>query len=116
MNPEWILYAVIAVGIAVFLLLRMRTQAAASKEARAAVAAGALLVDVRTPEEFAAGHLEGARNIPIDAVQRRIGEFGNKKRTVVVYCRSGARSSAAKRILESNGFAQVINLGPKSAW
>lgn len=116
MNPKWILYAVIALGVVAFLFFRMRAQSARSKEARAAIAAGALLVDVRTPDEFSAGHIDGAKNVPVDAVQRRIHEFGNKKRTVVVYCRSGARSSAAKRILEANGYGQVINLGPMSAW
>jgi uncharacterized membrane protein YfcA/rhodanese-related sulfurtransferase len=80
------------------------------------VAGGAALVDVRTPDEFAAGHLPGAINIPVDEIERRAGEIGPLSRPIVTYCRSGARSGRAKSALERMGFAQVVNLGPKSAW
>ncbi len=75
-----------------------------------AIAQGAFLVDVRTPSEFAAGSVKGAVNIPLDAISNQISKFKNKK-SVVVFCRSGSRSSQAKSILERNGISKVINGG-----
>lgn len=72
------------------------------------VAKGALMVDVRTPEEFASGSVKGAINIPLNEVESRINEFKGKP-GVVVFCRSGNRSGQAKKILESNGIKNVIN-------
>ena len=71
---------------------------------------GALLVDVRTPGEFAQGHVKGSVNIPLDLVSSKIPEFKNPK-NIVVFCRSGNRSSQAKAILEQHGFTNVINGG-----
>ena len=72
------------------------------------VAKGALMVDVRTPEEFASGSVKGAINIPLNEVEIRINEFKGKP-AVVVFCRSGNRSGQAKEILENNGIKNVIN-------
>ena len=69
------------------------------------------LVDVRTPEEFAAGAVEGAVNIPLDEIETRLDEFKGKKH-IVVMCRSGNRSKQAKEILEKNGFTNVTDGGP----
>lgn len=71
----------------------------------------ATVVDVRTPGEFAAGHHPRAKNIPVDQVQSRIAEFGDKSKPVVVYCASGNRSGRAKRMLEAAGYKNVINAG-----
>ncbi|MCS7019233.1 MAG: rhodanese-like domain-containing protein [Cytophagales bacterium] len=71
---------------------------------------GAFLVDVRTPAEFAQGSAKGAVNIPLDQIQKQIAAFKGKKH-IVVFCRSGNRSSQAKAILEQNGFTNVINGG-----
>ena len=83
---------------------------------RALVAKGARLLDVRTPEEFAAGHVEGARNVPLDELEKRMSEAGPKDQPVVVYCQAGGRSAQAAKILRANGYTQVIDLGPMSAW
>jgi phage shock protein E len=73
---------------------------------------GALLVDVRTPNEYNSGHLEGAKLIPVDQVAARINEFGSDKdRQIVVYCRSGNRSGKAQGILQQHSFTNVINGG-----
>lgn len=72
------------------------------------VSKGAIMVDVRTPEEFASGSVNGAINIPLNEVESRINEFKGKP-GVVVFCRSGNRSGQAKEILESNGIKNVIN-------
>ena len=75
-----------------------------------AIDKGALIVDVRTAEEYAGGHYANAVNIPVDQVESRLSEFGgDKNRTIVVYCRSGNRSGMAQRILQQNGFAHVLN-------
>lgn len=71
---------------------------------------GAFLVDVRTPGEFAEGHVKGSVNIPLDRVASQLSQFKNKK-NIIVFCRSGNRSSQAKSILEANGITNVINGG-----
>jgi len=71
---------------------------------------GAFLVDVRTPYEFSEGSVKGAVNIPLDKISNQISTFKNKK-NIVVFCRSGSRSSMAKSILAKNGIQNVINGG-----
>ena len=74
--------------------------------------AGAMLLDVRTPEEYSQGYLQGAVNIPYDQLAERVNEIDqDKDRDIVVYCRSGRRSSLAKRTLESLGYTNVLNAG-----
>lgn len=76
------------------------------------ISMGALLVDVRTPEEFSAGHLEGAINIPHDQTLARLTEYGgDKDRSIVVYCRSGNRSGQAHKTLVEQGFTSAHNAG-----
>lgn len=62
-----------------------------------------LLLDVRSPEEFAAGHLPGAVNIPHDQVAKRLSEV-DKQRWVLVYCQSGRRAGIAEGVLADAGF------------
>lgn len=71
---------------------------------------GAFLVDVRSPGEFADGNVKGSVNIPLDQVQNQLPKFKGKEK-IVVFCRSGSRSSQAKSILEQNGFTNVTNGG-----
>lgn len=71
---------------------------------------GALLVDVRTPQEFKDGHLAGSVNYPLSELE---SHFSNTDKTqpIVVYCRSGNRSGHAKLWLVSQGFTDVHNAG-----
>ena len=85
-------------------------------DARKLVAAGARLVDVRSPEEYARGHLPGAVNIPVQQLDHRLAEVGARDGELIVYCRSGHRSARATEILRQNGFTKVHNLGPMTAW
>jgi rhodanese-related sulfurtransferase len=85
-------------------------------DAKALVQGGALLLDVRSPEEFAEGHLAGAVNIPVDALPQRLAEVEPKDRPVVVYCRSGARSKKARGLLLEHGWTRVENLGGQGNW
>ena len=71
---------------------------------------GAFLVDVRTPAEFSAGSVPGAVNIPLDKIPGQLSKFKGKA-SVVVFCRSGSRSSQAKNFLNQNGLSNVINGG-----
>ena len=76
------------------------------------IAQGAKIIDVRTPGEFAAGHLKGAVNIPLDQISSKMKTL-NKTETYVLCCRSGMRSGNATRVLKSAGFENVHNGG---AW
>ena len=75
-----------------------------------AIKNGVFLVDVRTPSEFSGGSVKGAVNIPLDKVPSQLAKFKDKK-NIVVFCRSGNRSSQAKCILEQKGFQNVTNGG-----
>jgi len=78
---------------------------------------GALLVDVRTPAEYAAGHAPGAVLIPLDQIERRMGELGAKERPIALICRSGNRSGQAQSILERAGFTSTVNVaGGMNEW
>jgi len=72
---------------------------------------GPLIVDVRTPGEFASGAYPGAVNIPLDELPNRIGELGDRGRDLTLYCASGARSAYAVRILSESGFTNLKNGG-----
>jgi rhodanese-related sulfurtransferase len=76
------------------------------------------VIDVRSADEFAGGHLRDAKNIPLADLGNRIGELEkSKSRTVVVVCQSGARSEKAVRQLAAAGFADVWSLdGGVAAW
>jgi rhodanese-related sulfurtransferase len=76
------------------------------------------VVDVRSAEEFAKGHLRDAKNIPLADLTARIGELDKAKaRSVVVVCQTGARSDKAVRQLAAAGFSDVVSLdGGLSAW
>jgi phage shock protein E len=75
------------------------------------IKSGAKVVDVRTTEEFEEEHYPNALNIPVDEVQRRMSEFGDKNGSVIVYCASGARSAYAAKILKMSGYTDVVNAG-----
>jgi rhodanese-related sulfurtransferase len=68
------------------------------------------LVDVRSKDEFNSGSCKGAVNISVDQIQNQLSKFKDKK-NIVVFCRSGMRSSQAKSILERNGINNVTNGG-----
>ena len=71
---------------------------------------GALLIDVRSAEEFAGGHIEGATNIDWDNTDALIAAIGDDKhRPVVVYCRSGNRAGKSAIELSARGYTSVFN-------
>ena len=76
------------------------------------------IVDVRGADEFAAGHLRDAKNIPLADLAARVGELGKSKgRSVVLVCQNGARADKAVRQLAAAGFDDVVSLdGGLAAW
>lgn len=84
----------------------------AAASAQTAPTDSVLYVDVRTPEEYAGGHIKGAVLIPHDQMATRWQELeAYKDRKVVLYCRSGRRSSLAEEVLRQKGFTNLVNAG-----
>jgi phage shock protein E len=73
------------------------------------------LLDVRTPEEFAAEYIPGAINIPVQALSEHLNEVPNGQ-PVVIYCRSGNRSKIALQILAQAGHTELYDLGGIIEW
>ncbi len=77
----------------------------------------ATLVDVRTPQEYAQGHIPGAVSLPLDRLsvmaQKKLPD---KDKPVIVYCLSGGRSAQAAMILTQMGYKDIRNLGGITGW
>ncbi len=70
-----------------------------------------LVLDVRTPGEYASGHLENSLLVPVQVLQAELGQLGtDKDKPIFVYCRSGNRSTVASKVLLDHGFTNVVNL------
>lgn len=70
-----------------------------------------LVLDVRSPQEFASGHVPGAKNIPVGALADRLEELRSRDNAeIVVYCESGRRAGRAAALLKDNGFLNVRHL------
>ncbi|TKT90353.1 rhodanese-like domain-containing protein [Dyadobacter frigoris] len=76
------------------------------------VDAGAVIVDVRSPQEFASGHIEGSVNMPLDTMSSKSALLKRGGKPVITCCRSGARSGLAAEVLKKAGI-EVYNGG---AW
>jgi phage shock protein E len=91
-------------------------EASARVSPRDAVAQADLVVDVRSPSEYASGHLDKAINIPVDELDGRLAELdaalgGDRSKKIAVYCASGRRSDSARALLQQAGFSAVTNAG-----
>lgn len=76
-----------------------------------------VLVDVRTPEEYADVHIPGSILIPLDTIKREANKkLTDKEATIYVYCRSGNRSDSAAKILAELGYTKVYNIGGITSW
>jgi len=108
---DWSVFAVAALALAAWFGFK-RLSWISSNRARSCLRDGALVVDVRTPAEFFGRHLPGAVNLPLDnllnAAQRQLPD---KQRVILLHCLSGTRSDIARRLLSSQGYRQVFNLG-----
>ena len=74
------------------------------------------VLDVRTPQEYAAGHVPGAVNVPYDQLASRLAEVP-KDKDIVLYCKSGRRAGIAADVLAANGYKRLSHLeGDMNAW
>jgi len=110
---KWLLVALV---IAAFALL-LRSNVSADGAISPAQAASFIkekknlqLIDVRSEGEYADGHLAGAKLIPVQDLEKRLAEI-DKKRPVLLYCRSGHRSGNALKTLQAAGFPEAKHMG-----
>ena len=79
-------------------------------------AVGAVLLDVRTPQEYREGHIPGSQNVPLQQLDKVEEVTENKDTVLYVYCRSGARSRQAVSLLKHMGYTNVHNIGGIAAY
>ncbi len=77
-----------------------------------------IVIDVRSAQEYAAGHVPGAINIPHDIIGQQMSQLGLEKKTaIVLYCRSGYRAGKANKVLIDSGYHNLSHLaGDYKAW
>lgn len=73
------------------------------------------LIDVRSPQEFASGHIPGSMNVPLQTIFAIANSDIQPKDSLIVYCASGMRASQAVQVLESMGYRNIVNAGTVSA-
>lgn len=121
-HPILVLAFVVLLALVFFNELKIATQRFTSLTPAAAVQLmnkeDVVVLDVREPSETAAGKISGAVQIPVGAVAKRIDELQkHKDKTLLVYCKTGARAGVACKDLSKNGFEKVYNLnGGLTAW
>lgn len=71
---------------------------------------GGVIIDVRTPGEYASGHIKGSTNIPLASLSGQLAKL-KKDKPVITCCASGMRSGSAKSMLQAHGFKEVYNGG-----
>ena len=79
-------------------------------------AASAVLLDVRSPQEYREGHIPGSQNVPLQQLDKVEEVTENKDTVLYVYCRSGARSRQAVSLLKHMGYTNVHNIGGIAAY
>ena len=77
---------------------------------------GAVLLDVRTPQEYQEGHIPGSKNVPLQTIDKISSVADNKNIPLFVYCHSGGRSRQATAMLQHMGYANVQNIGGITAY
>lgn len=77
---------------------------------------GAILLDVRTPQEYREGHIPGSKNVPLQTIDKVVAVAKDKDTVLYVYCHSGVRSRQATGILQHMGYSNVNNIGGIAAY
>ncbi len=108
---DWKIALLVVAVVGVMFAFKRRSLVSASN-ARKYLEQGALVVDVRTPGEFQAGHLDKAKNLPLDDLRSVLpGRVPDKSQVLLLHCLSGNRSGMAKGQLKRMGYTNVHNLG-----
>lgn len=118
-NWQWAALAAVSGGMLLFSMMR-----GGGKNTLSAVEAtlkinreDAVIIDVRTADEFGSGHIPNARHIPLADLERRAPEIAKSGKPVILCCATGARSAAATDTLQKAGIESVFNLtGGMQAW
>ena len=111
MNSTYILIAVLIVGFLFYSRAQANVPTISPEEAREYLTdSNYQFIDVRTDNEYGSGHIPNSMHIPLHQIQDRMSEIDSlKNKNIIAYCRSGARSSKATKILVKAGF-DVLNL------
>jgi rhodanese-related sulfurtransferase len=113
-NWHWAALAAASAAILLFDLVRNREGSESLSPVEATLKINrddALVLDVRTQDEFARGHIVSARHVPLADLDKRLPEFAKyKSKPVILCCQSGARSASALASLKKAGFEQAFNL------
>ncbi|MBL9126560.1 MAG: rhodanese-like domain-containing protein [Verrucomicrobiales bacterium] len=108
---EWSLWFLGALVILAWIALK-RSLSVPESVAHRLLAEGAVVVDVRSPAEFAQDHVEGAVNVPLGEIAQHIAQAVPDRRTpVLAYCQGGGRSAIASHRMRALGYERVYNLG-----
>jgi len=108
-------YFLIVLALAVLYMLFKRSGQVPQKEAARYLKSGAMVIDVRSPNEYDSGHLIQAYNMPLDRIEVLVaGTVRDKNKVLLLHCASGVRSNMAKRKLLDLGYKNVFNLGSYS--
>lgn len=107
-NFAWL---VLVAAVALLFFLK-RTSWAQAGDVETALRANALVIDVRTPGEFAGGSIPGVTNVPLDQLEKEIAALApDREKPILLHCLSGGRSASACAMLKRMGYARVFNLG-----
>lgn len=105
----------IAVVVVIALLLLKRANQTPIGETQEKMKHGAVVIDVRSPEEFRSGHLSAAINIPLNEIESALPlQVKDKDQVLLLYCQSGMRSTMAAKKLKGMGYTNASNLGSMS--
>jgi len=108
---SWVAFIVVLVLALAYMLMK-RSGQISSKEAGEYLKNGAMLIDVRSVNEFDSGHILQAYNIPLDRVDVLVpSAVKDKNKVLLLHCSTGVRSGLAKKKLEEMGYKNVFNLG-----
>ena len=108
---DWIIVAITVILLIAYIFLRRKNQISA-QAAIAYLKRGALLIDVRSAAEYDIGHLEGARNMPLQEINSLIVEqVPDRYQVLLLHCQSGTRSGVAMTRLIALGYTNTHNLG-----
>jgi phage shock protein E len=106
-----LIYLIPILLIVVIFVAKQRSFAS-EEQVNSALKKGAKVIDVRSPQEYASGHVPKAINIPVNELKERVAQLApDKEQPLLLHCGSGVRSGYGKSILEKLGYKQVLNVG-----